>query len=43
MKFLYEERAVTPHVTNPPGNLDRVAVNPNDPKAIGFSNEEIEI
>jgi hypothetical protein len=34
---------VTPYVTNHPGNFDHVSVNPNDPKEIDFSNEEIEI
>jgi hypothetical protein len=34
---------VTSHVTNHPGNLDHVAVNPNDPKEIEFSNEKIKI
>jgi hypothetical protein len=36
-------KCVTPHVTNHPGNLDHLVVNPSDPKEIEFSNEEIEI
>jgi hypothetical protein len=34
---------VTHHVTNHPQNIDHVHVNPNDPKEIESSNEEIEI
>jgi hypothetical protein len=34
---------VTNHVTNHPGNLNHVTVNPRNPKEIEFSNERIEI